>query len=146
LEVLVGGESVEYETSQRPDGVQPAVTLAVDRRAEATIRYRPGVSASPRRPQPEEGRESTELRIVRYTYDQASGDYALLVEGRGGRTYDVQLISPCGVPTDPRGAELTPTMESIAPGLYVARVTFSGSQDRFVQQEIRFKEPQGGTR
>jgi hypothetical protein len=70
----------------------------------------------------------------------------LLVEGRGGRTYDVQLISPCGVPTDPRGAELTPTMQSVAPGRYMARVIFSGPEDRFVTQEIRFGQPQSGTR
>jgi hypothetical protein len=143
--VLVNGEPVEYEASQRPDGVQPEAMLAVDGRAEVTARYRPGISASPRRPQPEEGQEATELRIVRYTYDEASGDYVLLIEGRGGRTYNIHLISPCGDPTDPRGAELAPTMESIAPGQYVARVTFSGPQDRFVLQEIRFKEPQGGT-
>ena len=70
----------------------------------------------------------------------------MLVEGRGGRAYNVWLMSPCGRPADPTGAELRPTMESVAPGRYVARVTFSGPEDRFVQQEIRFKEPQGGTR
>jgi hypothetical protein len=146
LEVLVGGEPVVYEESARPDGVQPAATLELDGRAEATVRYRPGIAASPRRPEPEEGEEASELRIIRYTYNAASGEYVLLIEGRGGRTYNVQLISPCGAPTDPRGAEITPTMESVAPGLYVARVTFPGPQDRFVQQEIRFREPQSGTR
>jgi glycogen debranching enzyme len=141
IEVLVNGESVAYEASQRPDGVQPEATLAVDDRAEVTVRYRPGISASPRRPQPEEGQEASELQIVRYTYDEASGDYALLIEGRAGHTYNVHLISPCGAPTDVRGAEVTPTMESIAPGQYVARVTSLGPADRFVQQEIRFKNP-----
>ncbi len=145
-EVLVNGEPAAYEISERPDGVQPEATLALASRAEVTVRYRPGISASPRRPRPEEGEEAAELRIIRYTYDEASGDYVLLIEGHGGRTYDVQLISPCGAPTDPRGAELAPTMESIAPGLYLARVMFSGQRDRFVQQEIRFREPQGGTR
>jgi len=146
MQVLANGEPVAYEVSRRPDGVQPDVTVPLDRRAEVTVRYRPGIAAVPRRPQPEEGQQATELRIIRYTYDEATGDYVLLIEGRGGRTYDVHLMSPCGAPTDPRGAELSPTMQSIAPGRYVARVTFAGPQDRFVQQEIRFKEPQGGTR
>jgi glycogen debranching enzyme len=137
MEVEANGESVEYETSQRTDGVQPTLTFAVDARAEATVRYRPGIAISPRRPQPVEGQEATELRIIRYTYDEAREDYALLVEGRGGRTYDVQLISPCGVPTD---------MQSVAPGRYMARVIFSGPEDRFVTQEIRFGQPQSGTR
>jgi len=142
IEVLVNGESVAHETSQRPDAVQPEATLAVDGRAEVTVRYRPGVWVGPRRPQTEEGREATELRIIRYTYDTASRDYALLIEGRGGRTYNIHLISPCGAPTHARGAELAPTMESIAPGQYIARVTFPGPADRFVQQEIRFKNPE----
>lgn len=142
IEVLVNGESVAYEASRRPDGVQPVATLTLDGRAEVTVRYRPGISVSPRRPQPEEGQEATELRIVRYTYDAASGDYVLLIEGRGNRTYNVHLISPCGAPTHARGAELAPTMESIAPGQYIARVTFSGPADRFLQQEIRFKNPE----
>jgi glycogen debranching enzyme len=146
IDVLVNGEPVAYETSERGDGVQPIATLALDGRAEVTVRYRPGISISPRRPEPEEGEEASELRIIRYTYEEASGDYVVLLDGRGGRTYNVQLISPCGAPTQPRGAELASTMESIAPGQYVARVTFAGPQDHFVQQEIRFKEPQGGTR
>jgi len=77
------------------------------------------------------------LRIISYRYDETNGEYVLRVEGRGGREYGIDLISPRGAPTDLRGARLRERGGSE----YHLRASIEGPSDRYSEKTIRFKNP-----
>ncbi len=118
-------------------GERFAVSVALDDSATVAITYEPGIAVVPRRPHPPVGYAIAALRIIDYRYDWASGEYLLRVEGRGGRDYGIDLISPRGAPTDITGARL----RERGGAEYQLRATIEGPADRYTEKTIRFKKP-----
>jgi glycogen debranching enzyme len=151
LEAKVNSEPAVYERIMDSGGVRPAVALTLDRYAKVSIRYRPGVDIVPLRPDPQEGAEASAFHILSYPHDEATGEGILRLEGWGGQTYDLEFLSPRGVPdiNGQSGASYMvfipdvshpgPALREIAPGRYLFRVSFRNHPPGYVEREIRFK-------
>ena len=136
LEVRVNGDPFDLPTSQL-DGVQLTVPVTIDDEASVVIAYEPGIGVVPPRPDPPEGAEASALRIIRYRYDESRREYVLQVEGLGGKQYEIELISPRGVPQQVQAAMLA----EIAPGRFKLTFAIEGAADRYSEKKIRFKNP-----
>jgi hypothetical protein len=139
-----GSEVLETEVDGRPGTSVQAVsserfstTVVVEDSATVSITYKPGIAVVPRRPHPPIGYAIAALRIIDYRYDETTGEYALRVEGRGGREYGIDLISPRGAPAGLQGARL----HERGGAEYQLRASIEGPTDRYIEKTIRFKNP-----
>ena len=139
-----GSEVLEAEVNGRPERLQQATraerfstTVVLENTATVSITYKPGIAVVPRRPHPPVGYAIAALRIISYGYDQTTGEYVLRVEGRGGREYGIDLISPRGAPTDLQGARL----QERGGTEYHLRASIEGPSDLYSEKTIRFKNP-----
>jgi glycogen debranching enzyme len=135
LEAEVNGRSERLLEAAR--GERFSTSVIVDDSASVSITYNPGIAVVPRRPHPPVGYAIAALRIIDYRYDERTGEYVLRVEGRGGREYGIDLISPRGAPSDLHGARLRESggVE------FQLRALIEGPADRYQEKTIRFKNP-----
>jgi glycogen debranching enzyme len=136
VRVAVNDRPVEFEELRTAFSTTVDVDLSVgDYGSTAAVFYEPGISVAPRRPEPAEGSPSREVRIISYTYDDDREVYLLRVEGRGGQTYNIDVVSPWSVPSDVSGGQLS----EAGSGRYTLYVRFDGEPDSWQIQEIRFR-------
>jgi glycogen debranching enzyme len=136
VRATVNDQTVEFEELRTPFATTVDFDLSVgEYAASAAVFYEPGISVAPRRPRPDEGSRSQDVRIISYTYDESSEVYRLRVEGRGGQTYGIDLISPWSVPNEVTGGELS----EAGSGRYMLYVRFDGEPSSWQQKEIRFR-------
>ncbi len=134
LEVRVNGESAPYERVEGLDQVRVGVTVTVSDEVDVSVLYEPGIDVAPRRPHAPEGYHSAALGIVRYRYDEGSGEYALRVDGLGGRGYNISLVKAQGLMQDVRGATLTATGDRAT-----LRVPFDESPAEYQIRDVSFR-------
>jgi glycogen debranching enzyme len=137
VQVRVDDQPAAVEASPGLDAVRVPIEFTLDAQTVVAVEYRPGIGVAPPRPKPAEGAPASTLRVIRYRYDEARDEYVLLVEGRGGHDYELELLSPLGTPRDCTAGGLT----EIAEGHYRLALHFDGPAERYVEQEIRFKNP-----
>ncbi len=142
LDVQLDGETVRFDRVTRDDTPGADLDFNVTDEARVSIFYEPGIGLAPRRSHPHVGSETAGLHIIRFRYDSVSGDYILSLEGRGGRGYDIDLITPRGAPRDVRGATLTGS----AGGRSTLWISFDERPAGYHEHEIRFKNPQTDSR
>jgi glycogen debranching enzyme len=129
--IRVDGRPVR-PTINRSGDVQVA-EITIDRpapRTTAVFRYTGGSDVYVRRPAPAIGARSEGLRILRSRADDRA--LRVLVEGRGGRTYEMSLRTPRAM-ASVTGAELQPATTTRDP---VLRVSFAGPGDDYARREV----------
>ncbi len=137
LDVRENAEITEFDSTLHGNSLRPVVNVTVTTETFVGIQYEPGIALAPRRPHPPVGYHAAGLRIINYTYDVRSSEYVLRVEGRGGRGYKINLITPRGAPQDVQGATLTASEG----GRTTLKVSFDDQPDGYHDREIRFKNP-----
>lgn len=138
----IDGRPAEFTSKLDVDDVHAVMRVKVAEGATVRLDYRSGVGLVPPRPEPAVGASASALRILRYRYDEPSAEYRLQVEGRGGRAYELELVSPVGPPVELSGAQLEP-----APGdRYRLHLRLEGPPDRFVPATVRFRKPRSAPR
>jgi hypothetical protein len=137
LEMRVNDEPVTTEQLSHPVAERTSTTVTVADAATVTVSYRPGIAVVPRRPHPPVGYGIAALRIIDYRFDERNGEYVLRVEGRGGREYGIDLISPRGAPQEFEGA----TLQERGDSDYHLRVAIDGTSERYHAKVIRFRNP-----
>jgi hypothetical protein len=135
VRVTVDDQSVAHEEVRGAFATTVSVDLTLSNSSAVAIYYEPGVSVVPRRTEPAEGTPSSDLRIVSLAHDEETGEYSLRVEGLGGATYTVELVSPWSAPAELGGGRL----RAGDSGRYTLYVTIEGDPDAWHEQEIRFR-------
>jgi hypothetical protein len=136
VRVSVNDVPVEYEESRAPFATHVSVSLNVAAfGGAAAVFYEPGIAVAPRRTERPEGTPSGDLRIISLAYDVEVDEYTLRVEGRGGRTYSLEIVSPWNAPADLRGGQL----RDDGSGRYTLYVTIDGDPSAWRQQQVRFR-------
>ncbi|HSG82434.1 MAG TPA: hypothetical protein VLC48_09295, partial [Gemmatimonadota bacterium] len=135
VRVTVDDRPVPHEEMRGAFGTTVTVDLTLSNSSVVAIYFEPGVSVVPRRTERAEGTQSSDLRVISLGHDERTGEYSLRVEGLGGATYEVELISPWSAPTDLRGGWL----RAGDSGRYTLFVTIEGEPGAWHHQEIRFR-------
>src|SRR5262245_36287784 len=128
--VVVNGRQTRA-TATRVGDVQFAEVAVTDAAAQivAQFRFEGGSDVYSRTPVPALGARSEGIRILRSRADESA--LRLLVEGRGGRSYDLYLRTPrqtAGV----RGATLVPQAGADP----IVRVSFEGAAEEYRRREV----------
>ncbi|HEY5908251.1 MAG TPA: amylo-alpha-1,6-glucosidase [Vicinamibacteria bacterium] len=130
LSAMVAGRSARFTASELGD-VQRAELAVLSDAAEVgiVIRYRPGTEAFVNVVPAEAGERSGGVRLLRSRAD-ADG-MSLVLEGRAGRSYRVQVRTP----RRPVAAPGT-TVRPLTPDTYALEVPFEGSDSAYVRREL----------
>jgi glycogen debranching enzyme len=128
ISVVVNGRPARASMMRTGD-VQFAEIAAAATETVAQFRYEGGSDVYVRTPVPATGARSEGIRILRSRAGE--GELRLLVEGRGGRSYDLFLRTPKQV-ASVRGATLVPQTG----GDPIVRITFDGAGEEYSRREV----------
>ena len=128
--VTINGDETSVNVTQQGDRKRAQVRVEqVEAPVEIVYAYRPGTDVYVLHEPAPEGATSQSVRVLR---SHARADaLELVVEGRGGRTYDVHVRSPHQVGSA-EGVTVSPTTYGAR-----LRIAFEGSADRYVRRTLR---------
>lgn len=126
-----------FEWNLEFDDPHVVVRFRLERETEVVVLYRPGVGVIPPRPEPASGEAASAVRILSYDHDSEADRYRLRLEGPGGSTRHLDLVSPRGAPIPLTSDEV----RAISRDRFRLQVTFDGPPDTYVHREVRLQGP-----
>jgi glycogen debranching enzyme len=131
-QVRLNGEPARFVLSDSLGVVRCAVRVSLGTTATVEIDYTAGLSVVPPVPSPRIGDPPQGLKLLHHRLDGKW--HILLLEGRGGRTYELLLHSEQRV-VEAQGGEV----DYLGGDRYTARITFAGQGRDYVRQELRVR-------
>ena len=127
--VLLNGDSTPYHIKESTNTTILSTMLVLKGRIEFTVLHEGGISVLPMIQDPDEGAESTGIRIINALWKDHH--YVIDVEGLAGRSYDLELFNNLGFPKRVEGAILIYNKNKLW-----LKTAFPGSCEEYCRKKI----------